>query len=353
MPEMTREAIRRQEQAEGVRRIRPSAGSRVRLALGLVSSLLWFLGCAGSGGETPASGPFEAPSQAPLWRIDGGAGARVHLYGSIHLGPERGWRYPEAVERAFANASVLVVEIDDRELSAEARRALLLEHALLPAGVTLQSRLTPETWTKLTTHTVDVHIPLASIDRFQPWMVANVLVIDAAIRRGFRVETGVDRDFLGRADQKRVLPLESAEEQLALFSQMSPEMQEFSLVDVLRHEDGIGHFIEEMLRAWSAGDAASLEKFLIADPAEQNPLVTPYMEELIFARNERMADRIAELIHDPTYAGQSCFVVVGAGHMIGERGINVLLAKRGLRVDRVAGLQARAERPNRARVAPH
>lgn len=309
--------------------------ARVRVAA--LAALVLLLGCTGPARHATTDHALEDLSRAPLWRVEGGPGALVHLYGSIHLGPAEGWRYPETVERAFTDASILVVEIDDRELSVEAQQALLLEHALLPDGVTLQSRLAPQTWTKLTRYTVDAQVPLTSIERFQPWMVANVLVIDAAVRRGYRVETGVDRHFLERASGKRVLPLESAEEQLALFSRMSPEMQEYSLLDVLRHADGIGSFVDALVRAWSTDDAETLETLMFSAAGADNEFGEPYFEELIFARNERMANRIAELIEDPAYAGQACFAVVGAGHLIGDRGIGVLLEKRGHQVDRLGG----------------
>ncbi len=46
-----------------------------------------------------------------------------------------------------------------------------------------------------------------------------------------------------------------------------------------------------------------------------------------------MAGRLHQLAKD----GKTRFVVVGAGHMVGEQGIPALLAERGWQVDRVGG----------------
>ena len=46
-----------------------------------------------------------------------------------------------------------------------------------------------------------------------------------------------------------------------------------------------------------------------------------------------MANRLAELGGD----GKTRFVVLGAGHLVGDRGLPALLSRRGYRVSRVGG----------------
>jgi hypothetical protein len=63
----------------------------------------------------------------------------------------------------------------------------------------------------------------------------------------------------------------------------------------------------------------------------ETPELAVYFEQLIFGRNESMTQRLASLARD----GKLRFVVVGAGHMVGERGIPALLRDYGFRLDEV------------------
>ena len=75
-------------------------------------------------------------------------------------------------------------------------------------------------------------------------------------------------------------------------------------------------------RFWRSGGASELR------PIERSPEFAPFYEKVLFERNERMAARLAQLALD----GRVRLVVVGAGHMLGARGIPALLAKRGFEI---------------------
>ena len=64
---------------------------------------------------------------------------------------------------------------------------------------------------------------------------------------------------------------------------------------------------------------------------EENPQFAPLYEKVFYERNETMSDLLEDLARD----GKTRLVVIGAGHMVGPRGIPALLASRGFRVDRV------------------
>ena len=63
-------------------------------------------------------------------------------------------------------------------------------------------------------------------------------------------------------------------------------------------------------------------------PIENAPEFEPFYEKILFERNERMAARLAQLALD----GRVRMVVVGAGHMLGSRGIPSLLGARGFEI---------------------
>jgi uncharacterized protein YbaP (TraB family) len=54
------------------------------------------------------------------------------------------------------------------------------------------------------------------------------------------------------------------------------------------------------------------------------------VDRLVYDRNARWTDQIAELLDGE----DDVLVVVGAGHLVGDRGVPALLEKRGFKVDR-------------------
>ncbi|HRS02579.1 MAG TPA: TraB/GumN family protein, partial [Bacteroidota bacterium] len=77
-----------------------------------------------------------------------------------------------------------------------------------------------------------------------------------------------------------------------------------------------------LMEAWEKGDEKALMKYFI-DVDENFPKMQELMMQLIDERNVKMTKKIEEyLTTNKTY-----FVVVGAGHTIGENGIVNLLKK--------------------------
>jgi uncharacterized protein YbaP (TraB family) len=81
--------------------------------------------------------------------------------------------------------------------------------------------------------------------------------------------------------------------------------------------------------AWRLGDLAWIERYTTW--GNDDPQLRRFYERVFLARNRSMAQRIDELLREP----RVWFVVVGAGHMVGEEGIPALLAARGHRVSRI------------------
>ena len=61
------------------------------------------------------------------------------------------------------------------------------------------------------------------------------------------------------------------------------------------------------------------------------PELDVFYERVFFERNRNMVAQLLELAPD----GRTRFVVLGAGHMVGEEGVPALLGRRGYRVTSV------------------
>jgi uncharacterized protein YbaP (TraB family) len=74
--------------------------------------------------------------------------------------------------------------------------------------------------------------------------------------------------------------------------------------------------MDRMLHAWTAGSPQAMDA-VITDEVREYPVLQPVMEKVLYQRNDTMTQKIEQFLQ----TGKSYFVAVGAGHLVGERGI--------------------------------
>ena len=89
--------------------------------------------------------------------------------------------------------------------------------------------------------------------------------------------------------------------------------------------DSLEATMNELISMWKQGDVVGLRKLVLEDELSRHPEFRPLQERLFDTRNRAMTDRILQLQRQ----GGDHFVVVGAGHLLGDQGIIALLKKRG------------------------
>jgi uncharacterized protein YbaP (TraB family) len=295
-------------------------------------------GCAATGPEAARPEPARAASpreQATplLWRASGPAAGDgpLFLLGSVHIGRPGAVEFGSEVADAYATCDELVVEVDLSALSADEIAAQSVRHVSLPDGQMLRGLLSDETYRLLEAHLRSRGIPMAVVERMKPWAVTTLLVMLEFESVGLQGDYGVDRQFIERAAGRRpIRGLETLRSQLTLFDGLPPRIQELMLEDTLLHVEEVARQSNEIVAAWERGDEAALTQFLFAS-REEHPEFEDFYEAVFFARNEIMAGQLARLVAD----GKRRLVVLGAGHMVGPRGIPALLAARGFDVRRV------------------
>jgi uncharacterized protein YbaP (TraB family) len=294
----------------------------------LLAALAFVAACA-----TPREPIRLVPGRALFWEVRGGErDATLYLLGSVHVGDGRPLVLDPDLAEAFASSEELVVEVDLAELTPERVMRFLGERGMLPPGEELSQRLSPETLALLRDFIAEHGLDAAVLERLEPWAI-SLVVIEGSLRdAGYEGAYGVDQWFLTRAKEsgKEVVGLETVEFQLGLLAGLAPEHQERLLREsLLASAPGSGGLerVESILDAWERGDAAALERLAHADLAA-DPGLAPFYEATYFARNESMRDALVRLMSD----GRTRFCVVGAGHLVGARGIPALLAADGHRV---------------------
>jgi uncharacterized protein YbaP (TraB family) len=304
---------------------------RLRRLLAAALIALGAAGCETRPAAAPAAPPVSAAAAPPaaqhpvlLWRAEVGASV-LYLLGSVHVARPDLYPLDARIERAFAESGVLVLELDLDEKAQFAAAEGMIAAARLPAGKRLADVVAPETWRLFEQKQAERGQSTFGLRGFHPWFVALTLTTQALEAAGFSAEHGIDEHFRARAvGQKRIVALETVEEQLAFFTGLSPETEETMLRQTLEELDQYAAELDSAFRAWTTGDAQAIDELLIAPMRREHPEV---FEQLFTARNRRMTAKLASLLKD---APDRYFVVVGAGHLIGTDGIVDLLRAQGI-----------------------
>jgi hypothetical protein len=293
------------------------------LALALALSLV---------GALPAAAREERSSRPTLWRALRADGDEAfYLIGSVHLGRSSMLRFPSAVDDAYRRSAELVLEIGADELRPEVAARLADRYGSIEPPKTLHDLVSRETIAALNRYLAARGDSLSPYLRMQPWFVAQQIEAREAAHFGLDPAFGVDRHFASRAARsKPVVGLETAESQIQVLAWLPRATQEQLLLDTLAHARDSRYGSEGIARAWARGDDKEVEQ-IVYRSMYQSPKLSTYYERMLFGRNESMTQRLASLARD----GKLRFVVVGVGHMVGERGIPVLLRDYGFRVERV------------------
>lgn len=288
--------------------------------------------CASPTNPEPAENTADSPAEADsgkhfLWKASSNT-ATVHLLGSIHFGSTEIYPLPGVITDAYDRSDTLVVEVNADEQTLQESMATMVRSGTYPDGTTLQDHVTPELWEKVAKTAVSQKLDLNALQTRQPWLITLMLATLAVERSGFSPKLGIDRYFItGATGSKPIVELESVGEQMQLLSAFSELEQSKLLEETLDQLDQGPAYFRSMLAAWQNGNAAELET-LIRQDMDANPETRKIFDRLFTRRNHTMAEKIIKM----SAPGKSLFVVVGAGHMVGDEGIVELLRANGYTV---------------------
>ena len=245
-----------------------------------------------------ACAPQPDPANPALWQVACPQDRRAYLFGTVHaLERPAQWR-GKAVDRAFADADLLMVEIIPlRDAKAQAEPFARLSRS--GGHGPLSARVAPDLRPRLLALIDKTGLSDEDFDQIETWAAA--LMIAQAETTHLNRAYGIDKAVLAAAGDKRVEALEGTEPQLRIFDAL-PETEQRDLLaaivmDASAHPD----------------DAADLAR-----------------QALFTGRNQRWAARILAVMEQ----GRRPFIAVGAAHMAGPDGVPALLEARGCKVSR-------------------
>ena len=246
---------------------------------------------------------------------------------------------PAEMETAFHQSKYLVLEIDLSKADPAVLQKLVASQGMYaPNGTdSLAKHLTKESRTALTAYLAKLGLPAGAFDRLKPWLVALSITKGELQKMGFQPELGIDQHFLheAKATEKKVLGLESEEFQIKLLSGFPDSLQDEMLRLTLFEANELKSVADDMMARWRAGDEKGMNEVLTKD-VRKHPELMAVQEKMIYDRNITMTGKIEDMLK----TGDTYFVAVGSGHMVGERGIVALLKQKGYAVEQIKVGQA-------------
>jgi uncharacterized protein len=283
------------------------------------------------GQEKPAT---PAPTKkAMFWKASSKDNV-VYLLGSIHAGTKEMYPLPKEIEDAYAQASTLAVEVDStKEEEAKEKFQAFVMKGMYQGDDSLWDHIDEQAKKQMEKTCELLTIPCGPLSKMKPWLLSLVLPVMAMQKSGLDPKYGIDKHFLELAaktpETKKVLEIEGIEFQLKLLSSFEDKLQVDSLTSALGQMDKMEAIFKTMRETWMSGDEKAMNDFVTAQMSGGSEVLRKAM---IDDRNPAMADAAEKLLKSK----ERGFVMVGAGHMIGEKGIVKILAERGYKVEQVA-----------------
>jgi len=261
---------------------------------------------------------------ACVWKVTRPDGKTAYLGGSVHSLRASDYPLPAAFLRAFNASSRIAFEVDARALK-ESSKALV-DNGKYRKGDSLKNHVDVRTYAYLRRFFGLMNVPESSFSQYRPWFI--VLMLQSASTRDALPKDGVDEILMKQA-AKRSMPvvgLESVQEHARVYSGLSDRESEILLL-VTFIPSGNSSGGEELMRAWHRGDAEALARIVDRESQE----FPAFNERLLGARNRAWIPKIEGFLD----SGQTYFVVAGAGHFGGSKGLLALLRAKGYQIEQL------------------
>jgi uncharacterized protein YbaP (TraB family) len=261
-----------------------------------------------------------------FWKAEGVSNT-VYLMGSVHAADSSIYPLDPIIETAFSNSDYLVVEVDSLK-SQISVNILVMKEGMYIGKDNLSEHIPPALYTSLDHFTKENNLSIQVLNRMKPWLVGFTLSGINIKNSGAYAAAGIEMYFLDKAREiMPVLELETAEFQVKLFSRMPLTNQILFLASQLQSPEILKKQLTELIRFWKTGNIEEFER-MVLNPQEKWEI--EFNKSLIDDRNITMTEKIMHYLK----GGGTYFVIIGAAHFVGEKGIINLLDQNGIKIQR-------------------
>lgn len=257
-----------------------------------------------------------------LWKVSGkDLKNPSYLFGTLHIICPADYVWTPAMASALAASDKVAFEMDMDDPGLQTQ---LMQGMMLNDGKQLKDFYSAADYEKLKELAGRQGIPLQAMQQFTPFALVSFLylkAIDCAMPDSY--EGHIMKD--AQEQDKEVLGLETAAEQLAVIHTMSPDSVAQSVLKIAGDLDSFKNMFGTMLALYKQQDLPALYELIIQSPDYKDDL-----NALLYERNRKWVPVIVQLSRR-----QPTFIAVGAGHLWGDQGVIALLRAGGYKVEPV------------------
>lgn len=275
-------------------------------------------------------------SQAQLlWKVTGGdSKGDSYIFGTHHIAPVTILDSIQGFADALNSVSTVYGELEMAEMTSPAVQQVAMRHSMAPADSTLSKLLSAEQLDSVSAvlgkYTGGM-LTAAALDPMKPVVVSTQLGVMQSMVAfpEFTGQQQLDQVIQERAQLagKTVKGLETAEQQFAILMGGSLSRQAEQLMKDIRKEEKTIEDAKTLAAAYMSADLDAMER-LFNDP--ETGMSPETAKALIYDRNDNWIAQLREIL-----PADKVMIVVGAGHLVGEKGILSQLRNAGYEVTAV------------------
>lgn len=257
-------------------------------------------------------------------------GQIVYVLGTLHVGRADFYPLRPAIETAVRQSARIYLEIDHDKSDVEQKMA----QAMLCQRPCLKEALSESEWNTLAQRLGNQQAVLRELEKMRPWAAAIVLTLGDFVALGLSAQEGVENRVSMLADNgSKMVGLESAEEQIRLFTNMTPAEQKEMLAQWLNMTARERMNLNlQLVELWKSGDADAMHAWYKQTETRYSgspSVAESFDRKFLVARNQILVDRLLAQVGG---AAGPFFLAVGALHLGGPDGVLALLKKQGFKV---------------------
>jgi uncharacterized protein len=250
--------------------------------------------------------------------------APFYLLGSLHALRRSDYPLPVEIEQAINNSRQVIFETNPDARDTPLLKRKLRKAGNYPNGVTIAQKVSAQTFAYLK-KVADIR--LSEYENFKPWAIAFFMVQSPGLEN-FSSRLGVDRYVYGKArGRTEIGGLETTDESVAAFANMSDSESEAFLLDILSYARRSRQLLIETSAFWKSGDAGRMYSLYASRGRATSPGYSAWLEH----RQLLWIPRIEAALK----SGKPTTVVVGALHLCGPHSIIALLRARGYKIEQL------------------
>lgn len=271
-----------------------------------------------------------AIAESSVWKVSKkglGANDVVYVGGTVHILPVSEFPLPTEFTDVYKLTDSIVLEAKLPDPGDTQFQAQMIKKMSYGSGKKLADVLSKRTYQQLSDYIAGFGANLNDLSGFKPGFISTMMVMMEAQRSNIAGE-GVDAYFnqLAVKDNKAIEYLETIDFQLDMLSNMGLGDEDSFIKSNLSQMKGFKSMFNQLIKAWRVGDDKALAK-LVIEPMKESPKT---FKLLMTDRNEKWIPHIEKMFGD----NDKEFVLVGAGHLVGEKSVLALLKAKGYQVEK-------------------